>query len=224
MKAIIYNLDFEKEFSFDCYLIIEIENQKLFKNIALNILGQNCEIKDIAIFDDRNQLEIEKDYITIIDYINFEYVSKTALTKLYKNIDSHYKNDFEVAQKINSINRKINDFINNIIGDYDIDFSFDSDFSLEELLKNVSLKPQIEKTFSYQNLINYISFISSLKIYKVIFLFNAQSFFNKTELEEIIKIANYKNIKLVFIENKFNDNFDTHKVQIDCDYFVKYYS
>lgn len=220
MNFILYNLDFEKEFYIENYFILEVENRLLFKNILSNVKGLQSDNLDIAIFDNQKQLELGKDYACIVDFFDYEYFSKSIIAKLYKDIDLHYKNDVETQKKIYSINTKIFDFVKNILLDYDIEFDFDSELDMEDILKIVSLKPTEEKTQIASSLLNYISFIAQLKLYKLLIFVNSQSFFSKEELQEIIKIAGYRNVKLLFLDNKINDNFDKSIAKIDSDGYL----
>lgn len=222
MNVILYNLDFQKDFLIKDYFIIEIENRLLYKNVLANIKGFQNDILDIALFDNQKQLEHGKDYACIVDFYDYEYFSKTIISKLYKDLDLHYKNDIEVQKKIYSINTKIFDFVKNILLDYDIDFDFDSELQIEDIMKIVSLKPTEDKSQTATSFVNYISVISQLKLFKLLILVNSQSFFSKSEIEEIIKIANYKNIKLLLIDNKINDNFNNNIAKIDSDGYLFY--
>lgn len=222
MNLVLYNFDSPKTFCIEDYFAIEVEDRLLFKNILSNIKCLQSENLDIAFFDNQKQLEYGKDYVCIIDFFDYEYFSKTIITKLYKDIDLHFKNDIDVQKKVYSINTKIYDFVKNILIDYDIDFDFESELKIEDILKIVSLKPNEDKYQIASNIVNYISFISQLKLYKLVILVNSQSYFSKTELEEIIKIANYKNVKLLFLDNKVNENFDKSITKIDNDGYLFY--
>ena len=60
-----------------------------------------------------------------------------------------------------------------------------------------------------------------LKLYKVLVLVNAKSFFSEMQIEEIIKCVTYNNQKTLFIDSTTSKKVHQNEIKllIDTDYF-----
>ncbi len=172
----------------------------------------------------------DKDNLIYIPEIDLLMINTTQvvftgvlLAELVKNkvkiifTDEKHNPNAEIISLYGTHNSSRKIYINNKIGD----FEFDDIVNIENILKFLSLKPQMEKGLACDNIINYISLSNILSAYKLMVFINARAFFSINEIKEFIKIAKYKEIKLLFLENKFYNDDIVNKVQIDEDYFVK---
>ncbi|MBE5742676.1 MAG: type II-A CRISPR-associated protein Csn2 [Clostridiales bacterium] len=175
----------------------------------------------IAFIEEGNRIELNKDGIVVIDYFFLSQYEKPILSKLYKSIEKMNGNDPNVIEDIQSIYKHFDSLLSSVTDYYNIDFEVDVPTALGEYLKFASLKPQNGFDYGEEGVINFISLIAHLKLYKIIVLVNAKSFFTTDQIEEIFKTCCYNGQTAFFLDNCETEERFTNEIKIvvDEDYY-----
>lgn len=223
MNLFLYNLEQNGEMDFERGDIVAIEtnNMQFFRNILRDLKELPQEMKECALFNGNKQLALGKDYLLLIDYYDTDIITKTINGKVLKKIamdldrDAHSYLDFQ-QKKSNLYN-----FVLKIIEQNDIEFESSDGPSFEEVLKLFSVTVKLPRDDIYIKMINMMQVISTLKLYSLIVLVDAKSYFKMSEIAELIKMARYLDISLLFIDNRISGEVisDEKLLIVDEDYF-----
>jgi|GEM_PF-6542267 len=220
MKILLYDIDFNTQISLSIgeYLSIECESQKYFSQLIANC--KDILEDHIAIIDENDKvINFGKDVLTLIDFYSIEQLSKTALGKLYKQLDVIYK-DEDHFQYLTKIEKAVDDLLKSI-DQYNMDFEYEIPSTISSYLKLCDVKLKNYSSSVYEDIINLSSLLGATKTYKAIVLVNAKSFFLEKELEEIIKSFLNYNQRIILIDNIITDKkmVNQKKLVIDADLY-----
>lgn len=204
MKLVIFGIENEIVFKEGKINVLEVQDKKFFRKI-LDILNDECNNlsnnNEIVLKENEENISLQKNMHIVFDIFNIDFSDKKIISKIYSIIEKNIKNkeDYELEK----INLDIRNFLVNEINEIPIEFTMKNEIDIIELLKIYNVK--IDE-ICYNELIDKIEFLidilSTLQIAKILVLPNLKRYFEKDELEEIYKYANYKNIYLLVIENE----------------------
>ena len=221
MKLILYDVDFNNEIQFQegYVLSVECESATYFAQLVSALKGN--EENRLAFVEKVDAIDLGKHVITLIDYYNLESYEKTLLGKLYKKLEQVYANDITVKTQIEKVQSILTRLVDTLTEGYDCNFETNCTESLAEMLKFAGMKTEGGLGNGIEGVINFISLISTLKLYKVVVFVNAKCFFNKTQLEEIYKVCAYNKQLTLFLDNKITKSKLEHEIKllIDEDYY-----
>ena len=216
------------EISFDEKEYINIDNNpfityvKKKKKILFNIekyirMSFEGERDYIHLSKDK-QLVLLDDYCDVVDNIFvLDINTKKNINALYKILKSLYYE--KLKENISGLKQDISKIVSEISLDFDLELYVSNEIKEEDLFKIMDLQFK-EIDSDYKNrLIKYMEVINELRNIKVFFFFHLHDYFEKEELETIIKEIKYRNISVINIEshNLFTKNDNERIIIYDND-------
>ena len=221
MKLLLADVDYNSEIFFEegFVLSIECESKEYFAKLIENAKGLN--LNHFKIVSNEKVVDVEKELLTIIDYYSIESYEKTILTKFYKTLDKTYVSDEEVIIKMKKISEEFSRLAKYVVEDLNADFEINMPTLISDYLKFSGLKMVGGFEFGFEGTLNFINLCSALKLYKVLVLVNAKSFFNDNQMEEIIKCLTYNKQKTLFIDSTISKKIYKNEIKlyIDSDFY-----
>ena len=222
MRLYDFDINGSLEFEEGASICLTIENKRYFKEAVDYFKGIEKDIKRFSVTFGDNELVYQKDFATVIDYYDYETVSRTISAKTLKFIAERISKDDETLLSFRNKISELHTVVSHALYDCDIEFEDDPVCSFDDVLKLFSVTPSGSREAPIYKYLNMIELAAALRMYKLIVFVNIKSFFEKDELIELQKLAAYKNIALLLIENTIN-NYATDRETnylIDDDLFL----
>ena len=200
MRLIWSDIDFNSETEFEEGKVLSVEsaNLRLFSRLV-HALREDSEIA--YILENEKRLNLEQESCIICDYFNLVDKEKAILNKLHKDVEKLYQGDEEIIKLVADVEIACEKALGYICSSYNIDFEWRVPDSLGEYLKFLSFKPNGGFSSSCDGLLNLIETIAKIKLYKVVILVNAKSFFEPKQIQEIMKVCVYSGQRVIFLDN-----------------------
>lgn len=216
MKLMLYTLDNYSTIEMDIngINVLEIENRNYFLKLLQSLKGYIFNPLEVGVLDNENFLDLEKTCSVIIDYIGLDNASKNILTKLYNKIIEESNSQLDLITKLSELSNSLIEHIDNLTLEMDLNLEFVSKINIKDYLHFVGLVP-VNSEKPLEKLLDYISLIGELNLYRVVVLVNPKSFFSDAEMIEIYKYSLYKRINLLIVENFHRET--------KLNYEIKYY-
>ena len=203
----------------------EIEFEECFRNIISSInskiLGE--EINEVFLLnDEKEELDMNKEVLMVLDVFNIDYNSKKILSKIYELIEEKIvmNQDFEIDNKIFELRNYIIEEINEL----PFEFIMKDEIKIMDILKMYSLKIDSD---NYNKLTEKIEFlidiISTLKIAKILIIPNMKLFLTDEEVVEVYKYSLYNNVNLLIIERNDRKKLKYEKKLVIDENFYDYF-
>ncbi len=218
----IYEISFdEKEYiniDNNPFITYVIENKKILFNIEKYIRMSFEGERDYIHLSKDKQLVLLDDYCDVVDNIFvLDINTKKNINALYKILKSLYYE--KLKENISGLKQDISKIVSEISLDFDLELYVSNEIKEEDLFKIMDLQFK-EIDSDYKNrLIKYMEVINELRNIKVFFFFHLHDYFEKEELETIIKEIKYRNISVINIEshNLFTKNDNERIIIYDND-------
>ena len=225
MKTFFYTLESVSEIDLDItpILAIESDNFNFFRSLMRDLKEVDEEGKEIAFYDKENALLLNKDYLLLLDYFDTDVLSKSVNTKVVKQLSCKLEQDVTARLEFMSKLSSLYAFTISRLDDTEIIFESEGERSFEEVLKLFSVSVAQPRNDILSKITNLIEVSAELKLFKLFVFVNAKSFFDKKELFEVIKMAKYHDLPIVFIDNCISGEkiLDEKLLVVDEDFFVK---
>lgn len=220
MKLLLYNLDNNCEVSFDDDIIVlEIENRPYFLKTIKSLKKVCDETSEMAVLSGGKLLDYTKECDVVVDYTNIDNSTRSIISRLYNKMIEEISGELDLSNQMHNILTSIIMHLDNLIP-ADLNVEFSEDKTLKDILcfSGLSLKNE-ESTFV--RLLDRISIISELNLYKLMVLVNPKSYFTDSEMIELYRYALYKKVRLFIVENNHKDiKLDyERKIYVDEDMF-----
>ncbi len=220
MKLQIIGMENVIEFNDDTNTLLIIKDNhffgkfiKLLNDISKNSIDSN-EI--VLIEQDKNILSSS---IVIIDPFNIDLNSKKILNALYKQLNIDFQANDSILDFYNLLSQ-LNVLVSEFIEEYNLQFSFNEEFSFDGYLKFINLKIiNNENENLFEHIIDFLEVVSELFPTTPLIFCNIFSFLSQEEITSLCKYKNYKHVNVLFIENKDFEITDFNKFIIDEDFF-----
>jgi len=227
MNAYFYNLERFSSFSFNenRILAIETNNRRFFSDVVKCLKGICDNKREVAFFDGNKEMICDKDYFTFIDYFDSDYLTKAINTKVVRTLSLSFDKDMEKRFELAALISELYSFVLSGLSEESIIFESCGEKSYEDVLKFFSVSVEQPRSDIFGKILNLIEVFGYIRTVKFLSFVNAKIFFSDTELSEIIKMANYNDIPLFFIDNSLSCKKygDETLVTIDEDYFEQVY-
>lgn len=222
MKLKLNGFENEIEFEEETVNVISVNNVECFRNIISSInskiLGE--EINEVFLLnDEKEELDMNKEVLMVLDVFNIDYNSKKILSKIYELIEEKIvmNQDLEIDNKIFELRNYIVEEINEL----PFEFIMKDEIKIMDILKMYSLKIDSD---NYNKLTKKIEFlidiISTLKIAKILIIPNMKLFLTDEEVVEVYKYSLYNNVNLLIIERNDRKKLKYEKkLVIDEDFY-----
>ena len=157
------------------------------------------ESNDLVFSQNFEPFSIKGNVCFVSDYFNL-HVSPTIIKKLYGYLEKLCLSDME---------RESGELKSNIVmylsrASQLCDFYYKSEFSMSDMFKMQSLKPNIDTLDAASSLLKYLTVINKYVRPKCFVLLNMHLFFGSDEIEMIFNTLKYQGIYLIFLENMFS--------------------
>mgnify|MGYP002582956225 FL=1 len=225
MKLKLNGFENEIEFEEETVNVISVNNVECFRNIISSInskiLGE--EINEVFLLnDEKEELDMNKEVLMVLDVFNIDYNSKKILSKIYELIEEKIvmNQDFEIDNKIFELRNYIIEEINEL----PFEFIMKDEIKIMDILKMYSLKIDSD---NYNKLTEKIEFlidiISTLKIAKILIIPNMKLFLTDEEVVEVYKYSLYNNVNLLIIERNDRKKLKYEKKLVIDENFYDYF-
>lgn len=225
MKLKLNGFENEIEFEEETVNVISVNNVECFRNIISSInskiLGE--EINEVFLLnDEKEELDMNKEVLMVLDVFNIDYNSKKILSKIYELIEEKIvmNQDFEIDNKIFELRNYIVEEINEL----PFEFIMKDEIKIMDILKMYSLKIDSD---NYNKLTEKIEFlidiISTLKIAKILIIPNMKLFLTDEEVVEVYKYSLYNNVNLLIIERNDRKKLKYEKKLVIDENFYDYF-
>lgn len=170
------------------------------------MVGQiNGEDGEFMIFDGEKPLKIESQVEYIYNILMLTLNNRKAINYLYKQITTEVGKTDSLL-RYEELKKSIIEFLSLLKKETLMDFSFNEDLDLTDILKVFDVKFSEHEDTPIQLLIRYIDLILTLTKTKVFFISFALYLFNETEVNELIQYAAQHDIYLIFVEKELPKN------------------
>ncbi len=203
MKAFFYTLENFSEFNFteNKILAVETNNKKFFLSLVKNLKAVECDGREVAFYEKDKPLSLDKDYLLFLDYFDTEPLTKTINGKVLKNLSSELEKTPESFLEYSALMAKLYSFVIKRLDETEITFESDGERSFDEVLKLFSVSVAQPRGDILAKILNLVEVSGELGVFKLLVFVNAKCFFEKRELEEIIKMAKYRGVSLLLVDN-----------------------
>ena len=225
MKLKLNGFENEIEFEEETVNVISVNNVECFRNIISSInskiLGE--EINEVFLLnDEKEELDMNKEVLMVLDVFNIDYNSKKILSKIYELIEEKIvmNQDLEIDNKIFELRNYIVEEINEL----PFEFIMKDEIKIMDILKMYSLKIDSD---NYNKLTEKIEFlidiISTLKIAKILIIPNMKLFLTDEEVVEVYKYSLYNYVNLLIIERNDRKKLKYEKKLVIDENFYDYF-
>ena len=201
MKLVINYIENEIIFKDGTINVLEIENKKYFYRI-INDLNKiaNGDIDENIKFIDSNfeEVDFSNKIKLVIDYFNIELNDKKTINEIEKYI---LKNSSDSIKKgINNNYSKILNYYKAIAKQMELPISYNEDVQYDKLVKNMGFSID-NKHELLDNLLLLIDIEKTFNFNRLIIFINLKQYLNYNELIELYKYSIYNNIKILLIDS-----------------------
>lgn len=228
MKIKFYNFNHDVFPSPEYITVLEIENKKLFGNIAQSfyskIAGKESS-EDISWIEEDSIIRFDKNAIYISDPLQINFHDKKIQSFLYDKLNSIYDFDRDKQIQIENGYEKLVEFIRVLFNEVDIDLDYCYQLDLNKLFRLVDVRisePDISSPL--EKITSFLEITANLNLYKLVVFCNLKSYFAEEDIVEIYKLILYLKIPVILIESTLQSIIKNEKKLIidqDFDEFVE---
>lgn len=220
------NLENNIEISPDFVSVLETENRELLLSLFSALYNDDGEASTQPfhmydnIYDDK-YLKTSGTMMFITDAINMDLNSKKILNAINERVARMCLDDEQLYRKINDANLVISNSINNLLNEFNSDFSMSLEWNAAKYLKAFDLKVcEYETNEILNKLFQYINICSDFFNSITICCLNIKSYLEEAEINELYKYAIYNRIALLLFESNVDDRqfLNEHKLIIDKEF------
>lgn len=202
MKLKINYIDNEINLTDDIINSIEIENKGYFYRLVMDLynISNSLPIEDIIFHNDMfNEINYLGKIKLFFNYFDFEFNSK----KYNSDINRYISTEIGEEKKDNIIKQfnKLIKIYNTVLNNTELPLIINSEIEIDNITK--LLKINIDAT---QNLLTNIFLIidleKTLKYNNILFFINLKQYLNNEELDELYKYSIYNQVKIILIDSQ----------------------
>lgn len=195
-------LDNEITFTNSYINVLEVENKKYFYRIVEELLlannGSNSE--EVTFFDSKyKEQNLNNKLKIIIDYFNLDFDNKKYISEVHKSI-SNLIDDATKHNILSNYNKMCNT-LKKIIDDIDIPLVINEELDFDSLFKLIKVSIN-SKTDLLENLLLLIDIEKTFNINKLLVFVNLKQYLSVEELSELYKYAIYNNVYIMLIDSQ----------------------
>lgn len=181
--------------------VIEIENKKYFYRFVNDLYSivNNGYTDDISFFDETAEKNMNGKIKLFVDFFDFKFDSKKYATDISKFVNESIDNENRDALSV--LYNKIVKIYNKILNDVDLPLTVETDVSIETITKLVKVGIDSRNEL-LDNLFLLIDLEKTLKTNNLLVFVNLKQYLSKTELVELYKYSIYNNIFILLIDSQ----------------------
>ena len=200
MKLCIDYIDNAIEFIDDNINVMEIENKKYFYRLVndLNDIANGQSVENIKFFTSNFDEEDYSNKIKVVsDYFNIEMNDRRIIGEIEKFI---IKNTEDNSKKeVAKYYAKIRDIYSKISNSLELPLKYSEDVQYDKIIKNIGFYIE-NRNDLIDNLLLLIDIEKTFKINKLIVFVNLKQYLNENELIELYKYSIYNNVNILLID------------------------
>jgi CRISPR-associated protein Csn2 len=217
-------LDSSAEFSAGKPATVDVRNEQLFSRICISLvsgLGEDA-LEPYALWDDAGkQIKPGNALMVISDPLNLPWGHRLLSGKLYDKVEKLIGENDALRDKIESINRDIEQGISQCALQMNSDYSFGIEWAMNKYLKAFSFGVENTPDDSLlDKLIRFLSLAADVSFKESFVFINVRKYLAKNEMDELVKQSIFLNLSCLFLENSLGyDVYSTNeKICIDQDF------
>lgn len=180
--------------------ILAIENPMIMARFIWTVMEQIRGEEGNFILSEDKELNFGKSCSLILEPFSIELNSKKILSALYKKLSEGSENQLEGKNKL------LQDYfslIDQCIVSSGIEnLTYNEDITWSEIFKGLGVRFDDHCESLLDKVISYLKIVSDLSDIRLLTFLNFTGFFSAEELEEIIKMAAYLKINILFLEKE----------------------
>ncbi|MDE5655336.1 MAG: type II-A CRISPR-associated protein Csn2 [Clostridia bacterium] len=193
--------DYQLDILDDEVATLEVLNRDCFRRIINELKGTGTqEIREINLFNDNSFIDT-KDMTIIFDPYEVDVNDKTYLSRLYKEIEKHFKQSDDNIFSLNELSAYINLHFHNLIFGYPLELTMKDELALKDYLKFLDVKVAEEDQSLLDRIIQFINVNGVIKFTKVIVFVNLKSMLTQVDIDSVIQSAIRTRCPLLLLEN-----------------------
>lgn len=205
MKIKFYNFDHDIFPSSEYITVLEIENRKLFGNIAQTFYSKIAgkeSLEDISWIEDDEIIRFDKNAIYISDPLQINFHDKKFQSFLYDKLNNIYGIDHDKQMQMENRYDSLVEFIKQLFNEVDIELDYSYQLDLNKLFRLVDVRISEPDTSSpLEKLTSFLEISANLNLYNLVVFCNLKSYFAEDDLAEIYKLILYLKIPVILIES-----------------------
>lgn len=191
-----------------------IENNRQFRNVIDNLIEQHeTDFGDYVLSEENDILSLSKECLIISDPFNLNFESRQIKSKLLQSVmsdstDNHY---LDLISSINLLGAEL-------CQQSRYSIIYNTNISLSDLLKWMDFKIDTYQLNRIEQILEYINVHVELLSKKLIIAVGLKDYLDDAEYYELIKILEYKHIRILFLEHRthrFDDRNHTRIIDED---------
>ena len=202
MKMVHPELNMQFLFDKSTYCEWIIESQECYlKYLQELMLQANGKEGNFLLSHLEKELDINKKVEVIIDPIFVDLNDKRILNKIYEQI-SHMAYEEENYIRTKELNQYVFEYLLELENKSEYILEINEELDLNYLLKSAGVKSESREDNFLERLLRYIDLLHVLLKKEIIVLVNIRSYLTDLQMEEFVKMLQYKEIAVLFIENQ----------------------
>lgn len=204
--------------------LLAVEEPQLFRKLLAELYAQaEGSLGSFILSKDYEPLDCGEHLQVITDYINLELNSRRLHNRFQALINSLLLE--ELAESKDKLQQEIIDFLRNLSTHIDYPVSFNDGEYVLTLLKAIKLQPDLEEHDPLARLIQYLEIQHNLLKQQCFVLVDLHGYFNREEIQELYRYANYQKWHLFVLEHHLRESLpdedccviDTHLCELRFD-------
>lgn len=204
-------------------IALVLENTGQFRNFVFDLHGQLENKSEKMVLSDKNKtMPWTKNVGAAFSLEDLNINNKKSLAKLYEKLVANATAE-DLYPITLQLRQQINNYAFELLQSEQLPLFFNTEFSLQELLKAIDIKFESDMRDIGSNIANFIDVQREFLNVKLLVLVNLKSYFTTDELEDIYRHAEYRNLHLLLVENHMSEKIKGEKlVLIDKDLCLVY--
>lgn len=178
--------------------VLSIENKPIFRKLVKALIKGEPETENFIFSKDYTPMPFKKHICFIKDIFDLS-LSSAFLKKLYDDMANFCNN--EMLEQTFLFKQAISDFISKITEEFEFDFTFNEDITLQDVFKMQSIRPDVDSENLLEALYEYIVFISKYSGINCFVILGLHQDFSSNELETFYKELICRGIRILDIES-----------------------
>ena len=156
------------------------------------------ESGNFLLSEEEKELKMSKTCQFLLEPFTLDLNSKRILTVLYRKLGEAGEGYLE--QKNHVLSESLSLIDQCIVSSGIQNLTCNTDFSWNDLFKLLDVKIDSQYENLLDKMISYLKILADLRDVRLLILLNFVSFFEKEEIKEIIRMARYLNVTVLFVE------------------------
>ena len=178
--------------------VLSIENKALFRRFIKAMLNGEPEEENFIFSENYKPLPYRKNICFLYDCYNLSF-SSSFMKKIYDDMATFCSD--EMLDRTIALKKAVTDFISKVTEEFDFDFIYNDDVSLQDVFKIQNVRPDTNSQGVLESLYEYIVLIQKYTPVRCFVISGLHQNFSTTELEAFYKELIDRKIRLLVVES-----------------------